>query len=87
MSPNEVFKEEHKSKVKEYQGRYKKEFKRKQLVQGQKVLVKNEFKRTKMDEDFNDYAIVADKVRENSYQVKTHQGKVLMRHVSQLRRL
>jgi hypothetical protein len=89
MTPNEAAKEINRAKVSENILKYKREFKRKKSFEkfeiNQSVLVKNENKQTKMDKEFADEAIIAEKLSENTYKIRLKNRKFLTRHCSQLK--
>ncbi|MGL5706922.1 MAG: reverse transcriptase domain-containing protein [Aeromonas sp.] len=90
MTPNEACKEENWSKVKVNEIKYKQEFekrnkKEKKYEIGDRVLIKNEHRKTKMDDEFHKEGNVEKLVHENVYLIKDKDGKMIKRHASQLR--
>jgi hypothetical protein len=51
------------------------------------VLVRNELKTSKMDDEFKEEAVVIKKEENDVYEVFTNDGKTLRRHAVQLRHL
>jgi hypothetical protein len=89
MSPNDAVQNKNKDEVLKNVPKYKKEFKKqrnkKSFVLNQNVLVKNETKRTKMDEEFNGEGIIIERMSGKTYKVKMKNGNCIVRHVSQLK--
>ena len=90
MTPNNALKEENWELIIKHQEKYKKEFKERKFIEfnvGDHVLVKNELKHDKMDDEYRDEAIVKEKLDHKAYKVLLMDGSMLIRHCSQLRRL
>jgi hypothetical protein len=90
MSPNEAIKKENWSRVKEYEKHYKKEFakyskKEVQFKINDRVLLRNEFKNCKMDNEFQDEGKIIKREYGDVYQVKMNDGSVVRRHAAQLK--
>lgn len=91
ITPNEAVKPENFEFVKLHQEKYKKEFSRKDkrmvsLNVGDSVLLRNEFKKKKMDDEFKEEGVIQKKEENDVYEVLTKNGATLRRHVTQLRR-
>ncbi|KAG0437574.1 Pol polyprotein [Dictyocoela muelleri] len=68
--------------------KYEKEFKFKNLSKfnlNDEVLIRNEIKKSKMDNEFYKRGIVVKKIRNNTYKILFRDGKELIRHSSQLK--
>ena len=90
MTPNEAMRQENWGKIREHQERYKKEFKEKKFIQFKirdRVLVKNELKRDKMDDQYRDEGVIREVMNHNAYKVEMDDGSMLTRHSSQIRML
>jgi hypothetical protein len=92
MSPSEARKEENWNKVKMWAEKYKKEFGNKNnvkevLKEGEKVLIRNEVKNTKMCDEYHEEGIVKRRESFNVYEVENGKGNVVRRHISQLKRI
>jgi hypothetical protein len=91
MSPNEACMVENKEKVINTYKNYAKEF-RSQKKQNEKlkigdvVLIKNELKANKMQDEFEMKGKIEKNVYGDVYLVFTKEGKTIQRHISQLRR-
>jgi hypothetical protein len=91
MSPEEAMKKENWGKVLANQKTYEKEFKItkkkcKKFEIGDQVLVKNDTKSGKMEDEFSMKAIVKKKCGENSYDVENDSKEMFRRHASNLER-
>jgi hypothetical protein len=78
--------------VRENALKYKNEFKPKiknfeAYRPGEKVLIRNEHKCGKMDDDFSENGVVERKLYGDVYAVRNEKGLTIKRHVSQLKRL
>ena len=90
MSPNEATREENFKKVLENQEKYKKEFKPKRFKVfniGDSVLIKNECKGDKMQDEFKEKGKIKTRLKHNAYEILLEDGSMLRRHSSQLRNL
>jgi hypothetical protein len=92
MSPSEARKEENWNKAKMWAEKYKKEFGNKNnvkevLKEGEKVLIRNEVKNTKMCDEYHEEGIVKRRESFNVYEVENGKGNVVRRHISQLKRI
>ena len=88
MSPESAVKKENWGKVIENSEKYSKEFKGRilsSLSVGDEVYIRNETRQTKMDLEWNRVGIITEKCGENTYMVKTKDGKEIQRHKSQLK--
>lgn len=90
MTPNEANKIENFKKVLESLEEYSKEFERKnkkleKFEIGQEVIIRNECKRNKMDKEFNEKGSVVERLSNNAYSVRKGNGKVIVRHSTQLK--
>ena len=87
-SPNEAVKEENWEKVRKVQEKYRKEFKEKKLEKftlEKDVLIKNEFRKNKMDDYFKEKGKIKSQISENVYLVENEDGKLLRKHSCQLK--
>ena len=92
MTPNEATIKENWEKVRFNETAYEKEFARKmkkvsKLNIGDNVLVRNEFKEGKMDDEFFTRGIIVKNIYGNVYLVKTVDGQEIKRHIVQLKLL
>lgn len=88
MSPKEAMKGENREGLLERQEKYKNEFKEKKLRKyeiGSKVLIKNEQKKDKMDDEFRESGEIRKALNHDAYEVLLEDGSMLRRHSSQLR--
>jgi hypothetical protein len=88
MSPNSACLPENETIVLENSIKYEKEFKEKKCFEfkvGNKVLLKNENKRTKMDDEFSEEGTIKNKIGNNIYEIIFSNGKTTKRHASQLK--
>lgn len=90
ISPKEALNKDNYEKVREHQKNYAKEFgefkrKKNHLKEGQKVLLRNELKTTKMDDSFKELGTIVSYEGNGIYKVKTNEGRELTRHDFQLR--
>jgi predicted nuclease of restriction endonuclease-like RecB superfamily len=93
MAPDEALKEENYNRVVENVERYKKEFLGKnrgivKLKVGQKVLIKNEERLGKMDDEFREEGVVIENVYGDIYKIRIGRNdkfKFIKRHISQLK--
>lgn len=90
ISPNEALKDKNRIKVLQNQARYEKSFRRKSESENSfeienKVLIRNEIKKNKMDAEFKETGKIIGLERKNVYVVKTDKDVILRRHSSQLR--
>jgi predicted transcriptional regulator len=53
---------------------------------GDSILLRNEFKKKKMDDEFKEEGVIQNKEENDVYEVLTKKGATLRRHVTQLRR-
>lgn len=91
MSPNDANMEENHPNVIKQQETYTKEFgdnrrNIESLNSGDKVLIKNEVKSNKMDNEFESEGEIIKRLSDNTYRVKVN-SKRLIRHTSQLKKL
>ncbi|MGL5691342.1 MAG: hypothetical protein ACRDD8_11075 [Bacteroidales bacterium] len=92
MKPNEAVLPENKQRILEHQEKYKLEFSRynrkpETLHANQNVLIKNGLKNSKKDDAFKDKATIVEKEKGNIYKVIDTRGKILRKHISQLKGL
>lgn len=90
MSPNEALLDENYDRVRKSINIYKTEFKSKQLQQydlNQKVLIKNELRKSKDHKIFDRQGIIKEILGRNTYNILTDDGKTVKRHFSQLKAL
>ena len=90
MCPDEAIREENWKKVREWQIKYRKEIEQRkakvgEFKMGQEVLIRNEFKRTKMDDEFKSKGKIVEVRHGDTYKVKTSEGVEILRHALQLR--
>ena len=80
MAPNEAVKPENREKVLENSGKYKKEFKEKLIEgfdQGEALLIRNENKKNKMDDEFKVEGKIVKILAKDKYLVQDKLGKQL----------
>jgi transposase-like protein len=95
MTPAEALKEENINKVKEWSNKYKQEFKTKKKINkleiNDHVLIRNEVRRSKMDDEFEKRGIVKRILDNDIYEVSVVNKKLknenIRRHISQLCRI
>jgi hypothetical protein len=90
FSPNDAVKRENWSKVKINTKKYNEEFKRKvskceKFYQEENVLIRNEHKKCKMDDEFSERGKITKRLYGDVYEVKTELGVKIKRHASQLK--
>jgi hypothetical protein len=90
MCPNDAMKCENFERVRKNEELYSKEFKRihKQAESfkiGNEVLIRNEIKKNKMEDEFSEKGIIIKHEYGDVYQVKLCEGDVVRRHASQIR--
>lgn len=90
MSPNDALKESKRLEVLKNVERYKSEIKvgktkNEKFELGQRVLVKNEVKQNKMDEEFLLGGTIKKKIYDSIYEIIVENDRLYKRHVSQLR--
>ncbi|KAG0420594.1 hypothetical protein EQH57_0083 [Dictyocoela roeselum] len=89
MTPENALLDKNRDEVIKISRIYKKEFKSNVKPEcfkiGEKVLIKNETRKNKMEKEFNKLGVIKSKVGNNAYNVKFPNNKVLLRHTSQLR--
>ncbi|KAG0439176.1 putative uncharacterized transposon-derived protein F54H12.3 [Dictyocoela muelleri] len=90
MSPNEALNSENWDRVLDKQEVYKNEFKcnkysLKSFKPNEKVIIKNELKLNKMDNEFRETGIIKNVLGQNSYEVITDANKTIVRHSTQLK--
>ncbi|KRH91851.1 putative LTR transposable element, partial [Pseudoloma neurophilia] len=88
MSPNEAVKPENREIVLENSEKYRKEFKERKIErfnEGDAVLIRNENKKNKMDDEFKVEGKIEKILDTDKYLVKDKLGKEFLRHGSQLR--
>ncbi|KRH93910.1 hypothetical protein M153_4910001346, partial [Pseudoloma neurophilia] len=88
LSKNDALKPENKDKVLINTAIYMKEFKYKQIKRfkiGDAVLIRNENKLNKIDNEFKERGSISEVLEKDKYVVKNRLGKNLLRHGSQLR--
>lgn len=90
MSPDEAMMKSNWEKVREHQARYSQEIMKNKGFEkfeiGQKVLIRNELKKGKMDDEFKDQGIIVECLEHDVYKIRLGKGKGLRRHSLQLRR-
>lgn len=91
MSPNDALKPENYDKIKKREESYEKEFIKKYgtmetFAENDKVLIRNEIKQTKMDDEFKELGVIIKDEGRNIFTVKKENGSVIRRHASQLRK-
>lgn len=88
-TPKEALKPENRETVKLVSRKYKQEFGGKKVKEvleiGDRVYIKNEVKKNKMDNEFNEQGEVICREGDTSYKVRNSKGRELVRHISQLR--
>lgn len=92
MSPEEAMKTENYQKVidnsKNYQKKFRKYFvKHEKFYENDKVLLKNELKSHKMDNEFEKIGTVTRRLGKDAYEVELKEGNKFVRHASQLKLL
>lgn len=90
MSPNDAMLPENKLKVLENSIKYAKEFKRyfrkhEKFKIGQKVILKNELRSTKMEPEFKGEATIIKDLGKDKYIVKLKNGKEFIKHATQMK--
>jgi acetyl/propionyl-CoA carboxylase alpha subunit len=90
MSPNSAMLKENWDTVKKYQEKYQKEFQKKHknvkiLKIGDKVLIRNEHRNTKMDNYFDKEGVIKQRVYGNVYLVEGKDGRMFKKHEAQLK--
>ena len=89
MTPNEAQLAENKGKVLRKSEIYRKEFKEKTFIKykkGEEVIVRNELKGNKMDDEYKEIGTIEESLEHNAYSIKLKDGSKIKRHSSQLRR-
>ena len=90
LAPSEARKKENWKIIEKTQENYAKEFKEKKHKLrdlGEFVLIKNEKRKDKMDDEFTRKGKISKILEHNAYEVLLEDGSVLKRHSSQLRKL
>ncbi|KAG0440539.1 hypothetical protein DMUE_1669 [Dictyocoela muelleri] len=73
------------NKIKKYETEFKNKKKLETFQIDQKVLIKNETRKNKMEKEFNRLGTIVSKEGKNAYLVRFKNDKILLRHSSQLR--
>ena len=87
-TPNLAAMKENHSEVLEHSKKYAAEFQKREWNKfniGDKVLMKNELKLNKMDDEYKEEGIVIEIRNHDSYMIETNKGNKLIRHASHLR--
>ncbi|MGL5708136.1 MAG: reverse transcriptase domain-containing protein [Aeromonas sp.] len=89
-SPIEALREDKRKMINEHTKKYAKEFnirkgRMKSFEVGDSVIIKNEFKTKKMQDEFVETGIVKEVIRENKYLIKLKKGNDVVRHATQLK--
>jgi hypothetical protein len=92
MSPMKALDEKNREKVYDWQKNYELDYLKYKKMQekfglGDKVLIKNENRKSKMDDLFNNKGVVVENLKHDFYLIKKDEGGIVKRHSSQFKGL